>query len=148
MKKQALVLALASCGLTAAFSVSAQEKVRIGFMSPVTGPQAANGIDNRDGALLALKEINAKGIDGLIASLVQRNQTNAGLKQLVAQQGTTVIADASALSQFDSSAIAVLLACRREALAAGKVFSVQGLPARLRQLAGLYGVAELIPVAA
>ena len=62
MKKQALVLALAACGLTAAFSVSAQERVRIGFMSPVTGPQAANGIDNRDGALLALKEINAKGI--------------------------------------------------------------------------------------
>ena len=62
MKKQALVLALAACGLTAAFSVSAQERVRIGFMSPVTGPQAANGIDNRDGALLAIKEINAKGI--------------------------------------------------------------------------------------
>ena len=70
------------------------------------------------------------------------------LKALVAQQGSTVIADASALSQFDSSAIAVLLACRREALAAGKAFSVQGLPARLRQLAGLYGVAELIPAVA
>jgi phospholipid transport system transporter-binding protein len=39
----------------------------------------------------------------------------------------------------------VLLACRREALAAGKAFSVRGLPTRLRQLAGLYGVAELIP---
>ena len=73
---------------------------------------------------------------------------SGGLEQLVAQQGTTVIADASALSQFDSSAIAVLLACRREALAAGKDFSVQGLPVRLRQLAGLYGVEGLIPVAA
>ncbi|MES2401273.1 MAG: STAS domain-containing protein [Pseudomonadota bacterium] len=73
---------------------------------------------------------------------------SASLKQLVAQQGATVIADASALSQFDSSAIAVLLACRREALATGKAFSVQGLPARLRQLAGLYGVADLIPAAA
>jgi phospholipid transport system transporter-binding protein len=39
----------------------------------------------------------------------------------------------------------VLLECRREALAAGKDFSVTGLPPRLRQLAGLYGVAELIP---
>ncbi len=56
MKNQALVLALAACGLTAAFSVSAQERVRIGFMSPVTGPQAANGIDNRDGALLAISQ--------------------------------------------------------------------------------------------
>jgi phospholipid transport system transporter-binding protein len=41
----------------------------------------------------------------------------------------------------------VLLECRREALAAGKDFSVAGLPPRLRQLAGLYGVAELIPAA-
>lgn len=58
------------------------------------------------------------------------------------------MADAMALQTFDSSALAVLLACRREALAAGKDFSVKDLPARLRQLAGLYGVAELIPATA
>jgi phospholipid transport system transporter-binding protein len=68
-----------------------------------------------------------------------------GLKSLVQAQPAAVIADASALKEFDSSALAVLLACRREALASGKAFSVSGLPARLRQLAGLYGVAELIP---
>jgi phospholipid transport system transporter-binding protein len=59
-----------------------------------------------------------------------------------------IVADASALSHFDSSALAVLLDCRREALAQGKTFSVKGLPARLRVLAGLYGVADLLPVAA
>ena len=59
-----------------------------------------------------------------------------------------VVADASALSRFDSSAIAVLLACRREALALGKSFSVRGLPPRLRVLAGLYGVADLLPATA
>jgi phospholipid transport system transporter-binding protein len=58
---------------------------------------------------------------------------------------TPVIADASALKQFDSSALAVLLDCRREALAMGRTFWVQGLPPRLRQLAGLYGIASLIP---
>jgi len=58
---------------------------------------------------------------------------------------TPVIADASALTQFDSSALAVLLDCRREALATGRIFWVQGLPPRLRQLAGLYGIAPLIP---
>ncbi len=73
---------------------------------------------------------------------------SGGVAQLVARQGAAVVADAAALTQFDSSALAVLLACRREALAAGKTFSVQGLPARLRQLAGLYGVAELIPATA
>jgi phospholipid transport system transporter-binding protein len=59
-----------------------------------------------------------------------------------------VVADAAALQQFDSSALAVLLECRRRALAAGKTFSVHGAPVRLRELAGLYGVAELIPPAA
>ena len=66
---------------------------------------------------------------------------------LVAQPVGEVVVDASALTQFDSSALAVLLECRRQALAAGKTFSVQGAPARLFQLAGLYGVDTLIPAA-
>jgi phospholipid transport system transporter-binding protein len=57
------------------------------------------------------------------------------------------VADASALAHFDSSALAVLLECRREALARGKTFSVARLPPQLRELAGLYGVAELLPAA-
>ncbi len=59
----------------------------------------------------------------------------------------SIVADAAALSRFDSSALAVLLDCRREALAQGKTFSVKGLPPRLRVLAGLYGVADLLPAA-
>ena len=70
------------------------------------------------------------------------------LRQAVLSQPADVVADASALRQFDSSALAILLECRREALAAGKSFSVQSAPPRLRQLAGLYGVAELIPATA
>jgi phospholipid transport system transporter-binding protein len=61
-----------------------------------------------------------------------------------ADQGP-VITDASSMTVFDSSALAVLLECRREALANGRAFWVQGLPPRLRQLAGLYGIASLIP---
>ncbi|MES2244568.1 MAG: STAS domain-containing protein [Pseudomonadota bacterium] len=72
-----------------------------------------------------------------------------GLKpELFAVATAEVVADAGALQQFDSSALAVLLECRRHALAAGKRFSVRGAPARLRELAELYGVAELIPSAA
>ena len=66
---------------------------------------------------------------------------------LRAQPGSTVVADAGPLGQFDSSALAVLLECRREALAQGKSFSVSRLPARLRELAALYGVGELLPAA-
>ena len=59
----------------------------------------------------------------------------------------SVVADASPLQRFDSSALSVLLACRREALVLGKTFSVKGLPPRLRTLAGLYGIADLLPAA-
>ncbi|HSV52690.1 MAG TPA: STAS domain-containing protein [Burkholderiaceae bacterium] len=84
----------------------------------------------------------------LPAELTQR-ETTACLRMLVqglrSQAGTAVIADASALTRFDSSALALLLECRRESLAMGKSFSVHGLPQRLRSLAALYGVAELLP---
>lgn len=53
--------------------------------------------------------------------------------------------DASALHDFDSSALAVLLTLRREALARGAEWRLAGLPRRARVLAGLYGVAELLP---
>ena len=58
-----------------------------------------------------------------------------------------VVVDAGALQQFDSSALALLLECRRQALAAGKLFAVQGAPDRLLQLAEVYGVSALIPAA-
>ena len=70
---------------------------------------------------------------------------------IAAETSGTVVLDASALGQqgarFDSSALAVVLECRREAMAAGKQLSVRGLPQRLRELAGLYGVASLLPAA-
>jgi len=66
---------------------------------------------------------------------------------LRAQPGNQVVADASALRSFDSSALAVLLDCRREALALGKQFAVGHLPPKLRELAALYGVAQLLPAA-
>ena len=61
-----------------------------------------------------------------------------------AEQGGEVQADVSALVRFDSSALAVLLECRREAMVVGKHFAVVGWPGKLRELAGLYGVAELL----
>jgi phospholipid transport system transporter-binding protein len=66
---------------------------------------------------------------------------------LRSDHGPAAVADASALRQFDSSALAVLLECRREALALGKSFAVSHMHPRLRDLATLYGVAELLPTA-
>ena len=72
----------------------------------------------------------------------------SGLNPRMFAQAPEVVADASALQQFDSSALALLLECRRHAQAAGKGFSVLSAPRRLRELAVLYGVAELIPATA
>jgi phospholipid transport system transporter-binding protein len=55
--------------------------------------------------------------------------------------------DAGALQQFDSSVLAVLLDCRRAAVAMGLTFRVAHLPDRLRQLAALYGVSDLLSAA-
>lgn len=64
---------------------------------------------------------------------------------LRSQPGTVVVADAGALDRFDSSALAVLLECRRESLTLGKTFAVARMPSRLRELAALYGVLQLLP---
>ncbi len=74
----------------------------------------------------------------------QANACLALLTQgLQAQSAAEVVVDASALSRFDSAALAVLLEFRRRCLGAGKHFSIQGLPQRLGDLASLYGVLDL-----
>ena len=60
------------------------------------------------------------------------------------QHPGAVVADASSLQQFDSSALALLLECRRLAVQAGRQFSVTGAPIKLQQLAQLYGVDDLL----
>lgn len=63
-------------------------------------------------------------------------------------QGNTEAAmltvDGSALKHFDSSALAVLLECQRMARGKGRAFAVQSLPAKLTELAKLYGVDGLL----
>ncbi len=58
--------------------------------------------------------------------------------------GGVVTLNASALQHFDSSALAVVLACRRAVLERGGEFEVLGLPERLLALAQVYGVTELL----
>ncbi|MDO5624997.1 MAG: STAS domain-containing protein [Pseudomonadota bacterium] len=74
-----------------------------------------------------------------------RTCLNMLLETARAEKDPLALVDASALARFDSSALAVLLACRRECLHDSRQFAVHGLPPRLRELATLYGVAELLP---
>lgn len=57
----ALALSLAGCGKDAPQPGSAVV-VKIGQVSPLTGPQAHLGKDNDNGARLAIEELNAKGV--------------------------------------------------------------------------------------
>ncbi len=57
------------------------------------------------------------------------------------------VLDASALSTFDTSTIALLMQLQRDAHRAGRSLALQGLPAQLLQLAELYGVDGLLGTA-
>jgi phospholipid transport system transporter-binding protein len=64
---------------------------------------------------------------------------------LSAQPGGTVVeVDASALTQFDSSALGVLVGLHRRAATSGHTCRLVGMPPRLTELARLYGVGELV----
>jgi phospholipid transport system transporter-binding protein len=64
--------------------------------------------------------------------------------QIRSSADTHIEIQAGALSDFDSSALAVLLGCRREAESLSKSLKFKQFPTKLRQLALLYGVSELL----
>ena len=76
------------------------------------------------------------------------NQADACLSQWVSQLPSSlpqaVALDASDLTEFDSSALAVLLGLRRVLTQKGSSLHIQGMTPRLRELASLYGVLELL----
>ena len=43
-------------------AAQSQEAIKIGFASPLTGPQANYGKDNQNGAQMAIDELNAQGL--------------------------------------------------------------------------------------
>jgi len=66
------------------------------------------------------------------------------LRQALLVEPAAAVLDASALTTFDSSALAVLLELQRIGARAGKEVVLQGLPKRLLALATLYGVEPLL----
>lgn len=50
--------------------------------------------------------------------------------------------DLSNIKNLDSSALGLILACKREAIAQHKTLKLIGLPSSLHSLASLYGVAD------
>ncbi len=76
------------------------------------------------------------------------DQADACLAQWVTQLPSAVppavTLDASDLAEFDSAALAVLLGLRRVLTGKGSVLKVEGMTPRLRELASLYGVLDLL----
>ena len=76
------------------------------------------------------------------------DQASACLAQWVAQLPAAlppqVVLDAADLTDFDSSALAVLLGLRRVLTQKGSVLRVEGMSPRLLELARLYGVLDLL----
>lgn len=88
-------------------------------------------------------------VDRLILPADLRHGNAAAcLAQLQAQirnsPSSEVDIEAGQLNDFDSSALAVLLGCRREAESLSKTLQFKQFPAKLRELAKLYGVSELL----
>ena len=59
-------------------------------------------------------------------------------------EGPEVVVDLSGVTEVDSAAVSLLLEWRRAAAAASRRIEYTNVPANLRSLADLYGVAELI----
>ena len=58
--------------------------------------------------------------------------------------GQAVVLNASGVQTFDSAGLALLLACRRAALAQGRQLTVVQWPASLQALAQMYGILPLL----
>jgi phospholipid transport system transporter-binding protein len=76
-------------------------------------------------------------------TIPEARATLARLGPALAAAGEALI-DASPLKEMDTAAVAVLLACQRQAKAQGRSLRISGAPPKLVQLAQLYGVAELL----
>jgi phospholipid transport system transporter-binding protein len=52
--------------------------------------------------------------------------------------------DCSELKDFDSTVLSVLLAWQKKLVSQGQSISIEGAPAKLKVLAGVYGIATLL----
>jgi phospholipid transport system transporter-binding protein len=78
-------------------------------------------------------------------TLVEASDTLRLLKvSLEREADPLLVIDGAQLRRFDSTALAVLLECRRLAEAWGKRFQLHSLPEGLVELARLYGMDEVL----
>ena len=69
------------------------------------------------------------------------------LDEALAEGSDMLRLDASGLRQFDTATLALLPEAQRRARVLGRRLEVSGAPPKLLELARLYGVEELLPLA-
>src|SRR5262252_10492814 len=90
-RKSIGALATLAVMILATAAVQAQEVVKIGFASPLTGGQANYGKDNQNGAQMAIDELNAQkpkigGKDVKFELMAEDDQADPKMGPLVAQK--------------------------------------------------------------
>lgn len=79
------------------------------------------------------------------ASLAQMNELLPLLERALAEAGAgELVIDARALQELDSSTLSLLLRAHRRLKQAGGHLVVRDAPPKLRELARLYGVGEML----
>jgi branched-chain amino acid transport system substrate-binding protein len=91
IRTMAWALAAFVLGFVPAAFAQAPQTVKIGFASPLTGPQAPYGEDNKNGAQLAIEELNAQNLQiggkpVKFELVVQDDQADPRTGTLVAQR--------------------------------------------------------------
>lgn len=75
--RKGIVLILCACTMLA-MNVPAQEVIKVGFYGPLAGPMSLSGIASRQGAELAIKQVNAQGgVNGMKMVLVSYNDNSS-----------------------------------------------------------------------
>lgn len=97
----------------------------------------------------SLREVQDGGLalHGVIDMHVGAELRDAGRRLLAASRSSEVWIDCAAITQSSSVGLSLLLCLLRDARATGKSLQVRNLPEDMRQVAEVYGLLELLPLA-
>ncbi|MCQ4346075.1 STAS domain-containing protein [Pseudomonas stutzeri] len=97
----------------------------------------------------ALRAVAGGGLalEGVIDLRVGAELREDGRRLLAASPAASVAVDCAGITHSSSVGLSLLLCLLRDARAVGKTLEVRNLPADMRQIAEVYGLLELLPLA-
>lgn len=97
----------------------------------------------------ALREVQSGGLalHGVIDMRVGAELREAGRRLLAGSPAREVWIDCAGITHSSSVGLSLLLCLLRDARATGKTLQIRNLPEDMRQVAEVYGLLELLPLA-